>query len=58
MTEKRTDFAVCSYQNVLYVIGGCQEINGELVEVKTVEKYDPQSNSWIHIANMNQKEIR
>ena len=50
MQTPRCFFAALSCNDVIYVIGGC---NDKSNAVKTVEKYDCASDKWIYVSEMN-----
>ena len=50
MQTPRRWFAAVSCNDVIYVIGGC---NDDLVAVKTVEKYDCVADKWIYVSEIN-----
>ena len=54
MNYPRTVFAAVSCQGSIYAIGGlCENTSGNLIVLKSVEKYCPREDKWIFVSNMN-----
>ena len=53
MNVSRSNYAICSYQDYIYVAGGrgdITDINGD--GINNVEKYDCKRNQWIELQSM------
>ena len=55
MQMPRGKFAAVNCMNIVYAIGGR---NIQNVSMNSAEKYDPKSNEWMFIKEMNIKEAR
>lgn len=49
LNHARSCFGAGVYKGCIYVFGGCRAV-GTLA--RSVERYDPDSNTWTHVANM------
>lgn len=52
MSKTKTCFTLCSLNNKLYVIGGLLKGNDVSI-IKNVDVYNPQTDTWLCIANMH-----
>lgn len=54
MNEQCCNHSVVSYRNkYIYMFGGF-ELNDNYIYKSSVERYDPQQNSWFYVASMHQ----
>ena len=55
MQERRCYHCAVSYrERFIYVFGGVEVVVGNRCSKSTVEKYDPEQNSWSYVASMHQ----
>lgn len=53
LLQTRCYHAMIVIDDKMYVIGGCTKAGDEIIDLFSVEEFNPSSNSWMHILTLN-----